>query len=372
MAGSKVAILGLGDLGGWVLEFLARSNGVQKILACDIDENWGQSKVHCAMVGAAYSGHYPDIAFQRLDLNDIEKSTEVLSGFRPDVIVNCTTLMSWWVRQTLPPEIYKKLEVAGSGPWIPLHMTLTRKLMISIRRANLQSHVVNTCFPDGVNPALGKIGLAPTVGGGNSDLLTPRLQKRVGEQIGVPPHNIAVWMIAHHFHVMSLILDQSTGGAPYFIRIMLGDRDITGEVDLERLLVDAVKQFPSGNKAHPFVASSFVKNILAIANNTGELTHAPGPVGLPGGWPVRLSAAGAEVILPRGLNMSQGMDIVKGAQKFDGIEAIQEDGSIVLTERAYSVMKEMIGYDCRKFSPEESEDRAKELLSRFKEYRKKL
>ncbi len=85
-----------------------------------------------------------------------------------------------------------------------------------------------------------------------------------------------------------------------------------------------------------------------------------------------MAAAGAEVILPRGLNMSQGMDIVKGAQKFDGIEAIQEDGSIVLTERAYSVMKEMIGYDCRKFSPEESEDRAKELLSRFKEYRKKL
>ena len=153
---------------------------------------------------------------------------------------------------------------------------------------------------------------------------------------------------------------------------MLGDRDITGEIDLDKCLVESVKQFPSGNKAHPFVASSFVKNVLAIANNTGEMTHAPGPNGLPGGWPVRLSATGAEVILPKGLDMRQGMKIVGEAQKFDGIEAIHEDGTIILTEKAYSIMKEMVGYDCRKFSPEESEERAKELMLRFKEYRNKF
>jgi len=262
--------------------------------------------------------------------------------------------------------------VAGSGPWVPLHLTLTRKLMMSIQRASIQTHVVNTCFPDGVNAALGKVGLEPTIGGGNTALLTPGICKKVGEQMGVPPHNLSVSLIAHHFHVMSLILNQNMGGAPYFIRIMLGDRDITGEVDLDKVLVDAVKEFPPGAKAHPLVASSFVKNALAIVRDTGEISHSPGPKGLPGGWPVRLSEKGAEVVLPQGLDMTQAMRIVEGAQKFDGIETIKEDGTIVLTDTAYGVMKEMIGYDCRQYSLNECEARAKELLSLFKKYKNKL
>ena len=372
MVGSTIALIGIGDLGGWILEFLVRSKGVRKIIVSDIDENWGRLKAFCAMAGASYFGCYPEVDFQKIDLNDMDRTAEILAKSRPDVVINCTTLMSWWIRQTLPPEVYKQLEVAGSGPWIPLHLTLTRKLMMSVRRSGIQTHVVNTCFPDGVNAALGKVGLAPAIGGGNSALLIPGICKKVGEQMTIPPHNISVSLIAHHFHVMSLILDQSMGGAPYFIRIMLGDRDVTKEVNLEKVLVDAVKEFPSGAKAHPLVASSFVKNALGIAHDTGEMIHSPGPEGLPGGWPVRLSGKGAEVVLPQGLDMTQAMKIVEGAQKFDGIETIKENGTIVLTEKAYAVMKEMMGYDCQQFSLEESEGRAKELLSLFKGYKNKL
>lgn len=372
MVGSTIALIGVGDLGGWMLEFLVRSKEIRKIIVCDLDENWGKAKVNCARIGAAFFDSYPEVTFQKLDLHDIEQSAEILSKFSPDVIVNGTTLMSWWVRQKLPEAIYKKLSVAGSGPWIPMHMTLTRKLMMAIQKANLRSLTVNTCFPDGVNPALGKVGLAPTVGGGNSDLLIPRLQKTIGHQLGVPPHNIAISLIAHHFHVVSLVRNESMGGAPYFIRIRLGDRDITKELDLDQILPQSVKNFPSGNLAHPYVASSFVKNVLCMVNDSGKITHAPGPAGLIGGWPVRLSAKGAEVILPQGLDMTQATHIVEEAQKFDGIEQIREDGTIVITDQAYSVMKEVVGYDCKKFSPEESEGRARELLSRFKELKNKL
>jgi hypothetical protein len=367
MTGSSVAIIGVGDLGGWVLEFLARSRGVAKILVCDLNETWGKAKVNCALIGAAFFDRYPEITFEKMDLHHIEQSAEILSRFNPDVIINCTTLMSWWVRQTLPPEVYKRLSFAGSGPWIPMHMTLTRKLMRAIREANLKSHTVNTCFPDGVNPALGKIGLAPTVGGGNSDLLIPRLQKAIQKELHIPPHNISISLIAHHFHVISLVRDESMGGAPYFLRVMLGDRDITGELDLNKLLSQSVKGFPSGNSAHPYVASSFVKNALFLASDAGRITHAPGPSGLVGGWPVRLSAKGAEVILPQGVEMKQAIQMVEEAQKFDGIEEIKKDGTVVVTDKAYSIMKELIGYDCKEFSPDACEERARELTLRFKE-----
>lgn len=370
MTGSTIALVGIGDLGGWILEFLVRSEGIRKIFVFDTDETWGRSKSFCAVAGASCFGCYPEVIFQKLDLNDIVRTAEALAKFNPDVIVNCTSLLSWWIRATLPPEVYKKVE--PSGPWIPAHLGLARKLMMAVREAKIQTHVVQCGFPDAVNAALGKVGLAPTVGGGNSDLLIPGLRRKISEKMRVPIHNISVYMIAHHCHVMSLILDQSMGGAPYFIRIMLGDRDITGEVNLEEALLESVRQIPSGNKSHPLVASSFVKNILAIVNDTGEITHAPGPNGLPGGWPVRLSGKGAEVILPEGLNMKQAMEIVESAQKFDGIELIKEDGTIVLTEKSYRAMKEVFGYDCPKFSVEESEERAKEIASLFKKYKNTL
>ena len=362
MRGGSIALIGIGDLGGWILELLVRSQGISRILVCDLDENWGRAKVNCASIGAAFFDAYPEVIFQRLDLNDVTQSAEVLSRFNPDVVVNCTTLMSWWVRQTLPQEIYKKLSVAGSGPWIPMHLTLTRKLMMALREANLKSKTVNTSFPDGVNPALAKVGLAPTVGGGNSDLLIPRLQRVIQKELHIPPHNIAISLIAHHFHLVSLARNGTTGGAPYFLRVMIGDRDITGELDLDRLLPESVKDFPSGNLAHPYVASSFVKNTLYIANDAGLITHAPGPDGLMGGWPVRLSVKGAEVILPQGVEMKQALQIVEEAQKFDGIERIEDDGTIVITDKAATVMREIVGYDCKAFSLEESEGRARELL----------
>jgi hypothetical protein len=324
------------------------------------------------MAGASYFRKYTEVTFEEIDLNDLARSAEVLSKIRPDIVVNCTTLMSWWVRQGLPPEDYKRLEGAGSGPWIPLHLTLTRKLMQLVRDGGIKCHVVNTCFPDGINAALGKVGLAPTIGGGNSDLLNPGLKKYVADKFGVPPSNVGISMIAHHFHVMSLILNQSMGGAPYFIRVLVGDREVTEEVNLNEALTAAVRDFPSGVKAHPLVASSFVKNILAIANDEGEITHSPGPNGLPGGWPVRLSQKGAEVVLPQGLNLAEARRIVEEAQKFDGIEKIQEDGSIVLTDVACSIMKEVIGYECKQFSLDESESRAKELLDLFKRYKDRL
>lgn len=372
MAGSSIALIGVGDLGGWVLEFLARSRGIAKILVCDLDETWGRAKVNCALIGAAFFDRYPEITFEKMDLHHIEQSAEILSKFNPDVIINCTTLMSWWVRQTLPQEVYKRLSMAGSGPWIPMHMTLTRKLMMAIRQAHLKSHTVNTCFPDGVNPALAKIGLAPTVGGGNSDLLIPRLQKVIQNELGIPAHNISISLIAHHFHVVSLVRNESMGGAPYFLRILSGDRDITGELNLVRLLPLSVKNFPSGNAAHPYVASSFVKNVLYLANDAGRITHAPGPNGMAGGWPVRLSAKGAEIILPQGIDMKQGSRIVDESQTFDGIEEIRVDGTIVITDQAASIMKEVIGYDCKAFSLEESEGRARELLLKFKELKNKV
>jgi prephenate dehydrogenase len=55
--GNTVMIFGLGDLGGWVLEFLARRNGVSTIIGCDKRTDWGSRKVNVAAVGAGAEGY---------------------------------------------------------------------------------------------------------------------------------------------------------------------------------------------------------------------------------------------------------------------------------------------------------------------------
>jgi len=370
LASSKVLLIGLGSLGGHVLEFLARTPRMGKIIAADVNEEWGISKTNNALLGALNQGFYPDIEFRKIDLNDIGATAETLTEVKPDLIFNATTLQSWWVIGLLPKEAYSKLLEAGLGPWLPMHLTLVHKLMRAFKKAGIKAHVVSSSFPDGVHPVLGKVGLTPTVGIGNFDLLIPRIKLVVSRKLNVPVRNVSVFMVAHHFHDVHIEDYGTSGGAPYFLKILVGDKNVTERFDPEKLFSEPLPT-PAGNQSDQQVASSAVKNIIAILNDTGELTHAPGPNGLPGGYPVRLSAKGAEVFLPEELTLEEAIRINEEAQKFDGIEKIKEDGTVAFTDKAVKIMREMLNYDCTELKIEESEERAMELKTLYEKFAKK-
>ena len=84
-----------------------------------------------------------------------------------------------------------------------------------------------------------------------------------------------------------------------------------------------------------------------------------------------MSAKGVEVVLPEGITMDEARKINDDAQKNDGVERIEDDGTIVFTDKSYGLMKELMGFDCKTLKLEESEVRAKELLSLYHELRKK-
>ena len=365
---TKVLVIGLGSLGGLILEFLARSRGPTEIIAADIDEQHGAEKTNNVILGAATMGFYPRMKFLRMNLNDIDSTSATLQSVRPDLIVNSTTLQSWWVLGAqLPEDVYVRLLEGGLGPWIPMHLTLTHKLMQAVRKSDTSAHVVSSSFPDAVNCILSKIGLAPAVGVGNFDLLIPRIKKTVSDKLGIRMNEVRVFMIGHHYHDVRVEEFGSTGGAPYFLRILVGDRDVTEDVNAEKMLLTPIPTPPlTGSDAQ--VASSAVKNILAIVNDTGELTHAPGPEGLPGGYPVRLDAEGAHVVVPAGLTLKEAIHINEEAQKYDGIERIEDDGSVLLTDKAHRIMSEMLHYERKRFGISDSEAAAKELAELYRNF----
>ena len=362
----EVLIVGLGGVGSWVLELLARIEGISYIVGADFNEDWGRRKVNTVASGVVLQGYYPRLEFVKIDLRDADATAETIDRLQPQLIFNCATLQTWWVRhQYLTPEKAERLGEAGSGPWLPTHMALARKLMLAIRACGWKGHVINSGFADASNMVLAKQGLAPTMGLGNIDLRVPVIQISVAQRLNVPVRNVSVYAVFHHYHLRCFRSPPPGGIPPYFLRIMVGDHDVTSQFDTDQLLQELPPGL-GGKHVAPVVAASGVKNALALLRDAGLLTHTNGPQGLPGGYPVRVSAAGAEVFLPDGITLEEAVAINETAQRGDGIERIEDDGTVIYTDKAIQIMKQVLGYDLAPLKFDECDQRAEELIARLK------
>jgi hypothetical protein len=117
-------IIGLGDLGGHVLEILVRSPGARRIITADINEDWAYRKTNIAAFGASQLGLYPEVECTKIDLFNIDQASEIIAKYRPEIIYSAVSLQSWWVINTLPTEVFEQLDIARFGPWLPMHLTL--------------------------------------------------------------------------------------------------------------------------------------------------------------------------------------------------------------------------------------------------------
>jgi hypothetical protein len=107
---------------------------------------------------------------------------------------------------------------------------------------------------------------------------------------------------------------------------------------------------------------------MGILFDTKQLGHAPGPNGLPGGYPIKLSADGVDVFLPENLTLEEAIRINNEAQVFEGVASIEEDGTVVLTEKSAAIFKNLLDFDCKVYSIKNCENKAKELDEKFKRW----
>jgi hypothetical protein len=240
--------------------------------------------------------------------------------------------------------------------------------MQAVKKSKIDTRVVNCSFPDGVNPVLGKVGLAPTIGGGNTALLIPPIKMVVAEKLKIPMQTVDVSFVGHHSVV-------TTGmKAPYWVRIFADNRDVTGMFPKEKLGPLVMEARSRGMRSSGWTgpppqqatASCFLRNVLAIYFDKRELLHASGPHGLQGGYPVRLSYDNVDVVLPEELTLKEATQINDDGAKFDGIEAIKSDGTLVLTDKAAQIMRETLRYDRQEYTLEETTTIARELLETVK------
>ena len=371
-----ILLVGVGELGGIVLEMLARIPNIGPIVVADSNADWGARKTNSAIEGASYAGLFPEIRFEPIDLLDVDRTSELIARVRPAVVFNGATLQSWWVVNELPPEVNAKLyrSMCGLGPWISMHLALASKLMKAVKASGLEPLVVNSAYPDVTNPSLGRIGLAPTVGIGNSDLIVPYVRKAASERLGIPMRSIGVELVAHHFHAYYWCRAGTGFEAPHHLRVFADGHDVTDALGDREAFVRSLPEHgmrPAGRHGQYVVAASTVKNILALYFDTQELTNAPGPAGLEGGYPVRLGRGGATVVPPRGMTLEQARALNLEAQRYDGVQEIRADGSVVMTPEAFATFQELFGVESDVVEVDTAFEQAMDLRQRFHQFARK-
>lgn len=371
-----ILLVGCGELGGIVLEYLCRVPNIGPIVVADINEEAAFKKVNSAVHGASFIGLYPDIKPAKIDLLDKSAAAELIAKVDPCVIFNGTTMQSWWVVNEIPQELNARVyrPEVGLGGWAPMHLALTAKLMEAVKAAGVDAKVVNSSFPDGVNVSLSKAGMGPTIGVGNGCLVIPYIKKAAAALLAIPMRNINVELIAHHFHCYNWARSGTGYEAPHYLRVYDGNSDITDALGDMKTFISRLPEFgarPGGRAGQYLVASSCMRNILDIYFDTNALGMSPGPLGLEGAYPVRLSRKGAELALPKGVTKEEARNMMLAAQKFDGIDHIADNGDIHLTEGALAMYREELNIDWSVITIKDSYDQALELRKKFIEFLEK-
>jgi hypothetical protein len=165
---------------------------------------------------------------------------------------------------------------------------LSSRVARACREAAPGAHFINCCFPDVVNSVIVAMGLPVTCGIGNIQILAHAFAGALppGADIKVLAHyqNLAAWRRAPQDRVGPTARVWLDGTEIANVHLQFRDVQLTPEP-----VIDI-----SGAAGGPLA--------IALAHARDWEGHAPGPKGLPGGYPVRVSGNRLSLDLPAGMS----------------------------------------------------------------------
>jgi hypothetical protein len=363
----RIMLVGLGDLGSAVLEFLARQPGIGPILVASRNAARGERRVNLARAGATAQGFTPSIRFAPLDIDRPGELIELATRERPDIVLSTATRQTWWLADLLPPEHAARLRRARFGVWLPLHLGLTLKLMRELRAADYRRITLTAPFPDVVNAVLDKVGLAPDCGVGNVEEIATKVRLMAAGNLQEPAGDVRVTLVAHHALVSAAFDGSERPLPPYFLRVSCRGKDVTEAAGGEQLL-RVPYNLPPGPAINFLTAGCTVRLIRALGQEAETALHAPAPAGLAGGYPLLVSASGIQLAAIDGLTHEQAVAINEASHRFDGIERIEADGTVLFCREDVEVLREALGYEVSRLKPQEADGYAEELAAKLREF----
>ncbi|WP_333678545.1 hypothetical protein [Dyella sp.] len=314
----KLIVFGGGDLALRVLALLPTVASVHEVLLVTRDTARGEP------LARLFGGCLPaSVRHATLDLRDAGGVAGLLGRERPDIIFHAASLLSPWLLSGLQSPLSQALQSAGFALMLPAQLPLIRNVMRAVRDLELDCPVVNASYPDATHPVLAAEGLQPTIGVGNAGMLYETLRGQLrARQLSAKPY-----LFAHHAQVTPFArhISYAPGEAPW---LFLDDQPAS----IDQFVTGPL---PSGRMLNALTASHAIAIIGSLLTEDSVLrTSAPGPLGLPGGWPVQLSARQVRLDLPPDIDVERGLAYQRRAAVGDGIAAIDADGTVHFTAAA--------------------------------------
>jgi hypothetical protein len=229
---------------------------------------------------------------------------EALARLRPGVLVCCTSAQSPYEKVTAPSAWTSLIARAGFGVTLPLQATAVAPLARAAAEASPATLIVNGCFPDVVNPLLAALGTPVTCGIGNVSTLAACVQAALGL-----PDQRDLALLGHHVHLARPRRPADEVRAWHDGRPLAGVAGLLGPARaMPRTELNAI----AGHAA--------ARLLLDLVDGVEIHTSLPGPLGLPGGYPVTVAGGAVTLRLPAQVTRAEAVAWNLRAGIEDGVE----------------------------------------------------
>lgn len=241
---------------------------------------------------AALFGTPARFATRQADLMADGAAAELLAQCRPAVVVQAASVQPGSVIAARTG--WSRLVAEGGlSATAVFQARLTVVVAQAVRDACPSARLLNCCFPDVVNGMVAALGLPVLCGTGNIGILSNAFAGLLPEA-----DRAGLRVLAHYQQLGAwrLPAEERTGIAP---RVWLNGTE----------MADVYHRFASvrltPEPAIDISGASGVPLVLAIASGGTWQGHAPGPHGLPGGYPVRWEGSDLLLDLPPGMTREE-------------------------------------------------------------------
>jgi hypothetical protein len=330
---ARLLIIGAGDLGQRLSEASLLHGLTHEVVLAGRDRETGRS--FAALMEACT---ITPVRFEELDGTDIATVERLIRRENPSMIIQCASTVSPWRVATSATSGALALRSAGFAAQIPFQLPIIMNIMIAALSCGFKGPIINCSYPDLTNPVLARLGMAPTTGIGNVGMIYSRvvaawLKESAHLQSADGCPKAAIRVLGHHSQAGGVMSCDPTsfreGWAPQvFIEGFEGRRDD---------LAFAGPAIKWGKWTNALTVASALPALAALLGGETAHTSLPGPGGLQGGYPVVVNRD-IVVDLPPIITMEEAGRMQAMWARHDGLETIFDDGTILLTERAQSVL----------------------------------
>jgi hypothetical protein len=254
------------------------------------------------------------------DLSSTEAVRPMLEAAQPDVVVQAASVQTSAVIARSGDAWSRLVAEGGLSATAVFQALLSVRVGRAMQGAAPRALLVNCCFPDVVNGMLAGLGLPVACGVGNVGILSSAFAGALGAGAAM-----RVKVLAHYQTIGAWRRPEGERAGYPPPRVWLDGTEIR---DVHARFAD-VRLTPE--PAIEVSGSAGVPLLVAMATPGTEIaTHAPGALGLPGGYPVHWHAGALDLDLPPGLSRAEAVAWNQDFEARNGL-VVSAEGRVTYT-----------------------------------------